>query len=595
MNKGDVANVKEDFDKFYNEYLKFIREINVNNLNIEKIDDMYNQAEGFANYYNNSTNSVDDDTKKKISSVLQDVRHWKNEAEARGIHISEAETTSAPAPMESGGQPILKKVENPGLNEIKKIIAYTETGVLDENGKPRQTEKHDGFMDERKQFLIDFSRGIGAYLIGQKSRKDLPSNFGDLKEEEKKEAVANIVKEFLGMGKDEKPDSDKSKLYKFIINSGQEMTTMFTDDMYHNIQYQGVQTSLRGTPQFEMKWGIDEKGECILELNLNIRVMTKGQGMDAPGIACNQNGQVELFELGEEPKESPPLVRYHYKARLVPTENGAKLETISYSVELHPGLSHRGNQDEFKLMKSAINAFNNQDTGTNDRKSLDEKIQQLRAAIDDVKKDQRYKFVKDFHTGSKEERKAVAMIDKLDKMLKSAEKSTSIISSSIFQKVVLAQIKRMNDSDDFSNGMTRLEQKKAKPDNKVDLDVMFDRICKNVHHYSTTNNGHLNLKSIVNDIKNTEEYRMYKSGAYGFDRLEHLKPAFKAIDACEKLLNRAMKTEKIPIAWEITNSQLKVFLEKNRDVFKSAASAAKEIQSRVTEARDVTATQSSKH
>ncbi len=571
--------------------------------------------------------------------------------------VPEAETGSAPIPKEEGTQPILEKVENPGLDEIKKIIAYTETGVLDEKGQPRKTEKGDGLMDERGQFLIDFSRGIGAYLIGQKSRKDLPSNFGDLKEDEKKEAVANIVKEFLGMRKDENPDSDKFKLYKFIINSGQEMTTMFTDDMYHNIQYKGVQTSLHGTPQFEMKWGIDEKGECILELNLNIRVMSKGRGMDAEGlIACNQSGQVELYELGSEPKESPPLVRYHYKARLVPTEKGAKLETISYSVEINPGLSHSQ-----KFTYPASNVFTEMQNVINAPYSVDS-TERLKKAIADVKNSPAYKFVKDSGRGTKDQKKAVLMIDRLDKILNASEKSKVPIPASIIQKAIMFQVNQMKNSTEFNNGMVSLAKKakesleskeesmdtiilgkddfrvgrgfierveRLKKGDKIgaaplklndaefekfynDLKTDFGRLStiqKGAGGYIDIQRSHWNkinenfniasqhLSQLLTDScfrcladdgekfsvietgknvlrKNIDlikissyylEYQQQKREGKEKENPQH--EMFAALDRCEKLLVKAIKTQKVPLVSMANNNKLKKFFQENSKKF----------------------------
>lgn len=257
-------------------------------------------------------------------------------------------------------------------------------------------------------------------------------------------------------------------------------------------------------------------------------------------------------------------------------------ESSGYSVEMNPLLSHRSQL--YSKMQKVINTF--LETDSKSGRTFIEKMQDLRSVIDDVKKTPDYKFVKDSNGGSKEEKKAFYMIESLDRRLKAWENSQSRILGLILKRALEGQVKRMKESDDFKIGIMRLKSKNEphksaqfkeesiKP-NTAELKEMLKRLSypKEILDFSSSDQGHQNFKQLIEFIKHSDEYEEYKRGVKidpAFSK------AFKAIDECEKLLSRAIKSEKIPVIWKATNGKLKKFLEKNQDVFKVAVDAARE-------------------
>lgn len=323
----------------------------------------------------------------------------------------------------------------------------------------------------------------------------------------------------------------------------------------------------------------------------------------------------------------------------------------------------------FTEMQNAINSFNNEYTGSESARTLGDQIQRLKDAIKAVKDSTHYKFVKDSNGGTKEEKKAISMIDRLDKILQASERSKMPILASIVQKAVLSQVNRMKNSDEFNTAMVSLA-KKAKPEGSVqfredsmdtrkvekeDLRMMkefierVDRLQKGLK--GTTNiqlpaekivvafnrlkddcsklsrqfkenksdniNRPTNWDELQNDlrdisryliqvtnqadaalyrsleilaqrgiglcdtekdknilrkqidlIKISPEYLEYQQAKRNGTENEHPRhETFSAVDQCEKLLKKAMSTQKLPLVSDMNNNKLKKFFEENASKF----------------------------
>ncbi|MBX9585633.1 MAG: hypothetical protein K2X50_00100 [Gammaproteobacteria bacterium] len=330
----------------------------------------------------------------------------------------------------------------------------------------------------------------------------------------------------------------------------------------------------------------------------------------------------------------------------------------------------------FTEMQNAINSFNNEYTGSESARTLGDQIQRLKDALAAVKES--------LHTngGTRAEQKAISMIVKLDKTLKAFEKSKVPIPSFIIQRVVVAQVNRMKNSDEFNTAMVILA-KKAKPEGSVqfredsmdtrkvekeDLRMMkefierVDRLQKGLK--GTTNiqlpaekivvafnrlkddcsklsrqfkenksdniNRPTNWDELQNDlrdisryliqvtnqadaalyrsleilaqrgiglcdtekdknilrkqidlIKISPEYLEYQQAKRNGTENEHPRhETFSAVDQCEKLLKKAMSTQKLPLVSDMNNNKLKKFFEENASKFQQQVAPSSSVSER---------------
>lgn len=317
----------------------------------------------------------------------------------------------------------------------------------------------------------------------------------------------------------------------------------------------------------------------------------------------------------------------------------------------------------FTEMQNAIHSFNNEFTGSESARTLDDQTQRLKDALAAVKES--------LHTngGTRAEQKAISMIVKLDKTMKAFEKSKVPIPSFIVQRVVVAQVNRMKNSDEFNTAMVSLA-KKGKPEGsaqfredsmdtrkveKEDLRMMkefiervdrlqkglkgtanvqlpaekiapaFSRLkadcsklsrqfkenksdniemptnwaqlendLKKISSYVTkvTSQGDTALyepleilakrgkdlcdtekdKNILRKqidlIKISPEYLEYQQAKRNGTENEHPRhETFAAVDQCEKLLKKAMSTQKLPLVSDMNNNKLKKFFEESASKF----------------------------
>lgn len=308
----------------------------------------------------------------------------------------------------------------------------------------------------------------------------------------------------------------------------------------------------------------------------------------------------------------------------------------------------------FTELLSVINSFDF------DGKLDHSKVQKLKQAIDEVKKDASYNFVKNGNGGSKEEQLAVAMIDRLDKILKFAERRKRPGLSFIVQNAVKIMLYSMKEIEDFNAGMVRLA-KKSKPTvtaefkeeshdtiklgkedfravvdfiERVDrlrkgaagppslklspaVEIQYEQFKKDFNKFNTifkkvggevslqrdywnkiisniqpvsknvallhpidvalktisdrgadcsmSETGKNILRNRIDIIKTSPEYLEYQQAKRNGAEETHARhQTFLAIDQCEKLLNKAIRTQNIPLISQRNNMALKTFFEETK-------------------------------